>query len=414
MLGMSLSGWFVPRVMPHIVITTHLTLMHPSLLRTARKRSLDGLGFLPIEEIVKRRCLCKATTCMTQFRDDIEAVQCARQAYRALDANSQLHQLQIIASVSAAESVLVPRLGSDNVLSASPIGSNGGDVLLPSPAGTLPASEASDDAHSPMLPPSPHSGDPGDPGDPGHLGNLGNVAMPATPKRRYRPRTASTKTRSRTFAGKPVCEKGLCALLGISSKTLQLARDGGRQDLRRLTKPKHPLGFAMVARKNLRWQEVLSFFWLLYQSEAEGLPNRLTVIAESTDAHMDSDVDVSPDDDDELGVQRRATAVALELTSGQSLEDVLGSGPGNWTIGPRRYLAHGTPLELYWQYRATHGDVGTDPASFTTFLRVYHRCFRTWLGWRKKKEFAECTTCQGLKHEMRNAASIPERQSPET
>jgi hypothetical protein len=397
--------------MPHIAITTHFTLTHPSLPRTTRKRSIDSLGFIDIAEIVKRRCVCTAATCMSQFRDDIEVVLCVRRAYRALDVNSQLHQLQIIASVDSGESVLVPHVGLDNVLNASPVGSDGGDVLLPSPTGTLPASEASDEAHSAMLPASPH---PCDPGDADHLDNLGDVGVPAPPKRRYRPRTASTKMRSRTFAGKPVCEKGLCALLGISCKTLQLARDGGRQDLRRLRKPKHPLGFAMLMRKNMKWQEVLSFFWLVYQSEAEGLPNRLTVIAESADAHMDSDVDISTDDDDEVGVQRRATAVALQLTSGQSLEDVLGSGPGNWTMGPRRYLAHGTPLELYWQYRATHGDVGTDPASFSTFLRVYHRCFRTWLGWRKKKEFAECTTCQGLKHEMRNAQSVPERQSPGT
>jgi hypothetical protein len=99
---------------------------------------------------------------------------------------------------------------------------------------------------------------------------------PAPKKRHYkkRARTASTKQRTLRFQGSLVCQFALQSLYGIGNSLAQSLRSGGcshRAGDKR--QPKHEeLGFSMLIKSCHRWPTVLIFFWFLYHTAAEGLP----------------------------------------------------------------------------------------------------------------------------------------------
>lgn len=93
--------------------------------------------------------------------------------------------------------------------------------------------------------------------------------------RKYKTRTGSAR-RTGMFAGKRVCLWALQKLLGIGDSTMQTLRAGlatWRPGSR--SEPQHPeLKFSMLRaeRASTKWVSVLWFFWHLYHSAAEGLP----------------------------------------------------------------------------------------------------------------------------------------------
>ena len=118
----------------------------------------------------------------------------------------------------------------------------------------------------------------------------------AAKKRHYKKRagTASTKQRTLRFQGSLVCQFALQRLYGIGNSLAQSLRNGGcshRTGDKR--QPKHEelgcfvcrfssffvficfyqeLGFSLLIKSCHRWPSVLVFFWFLYHTAAEGLP----------------------------------------------------------------------------------------------------------------------------------------------
>ena len=49
-------------------------------------------------------------------------------------------------------------------------------------------------------------------------------------------------------------------------------------------------------------------------------------------------------------------------------------GPGSFQ-GPRRYLEHAQPIDLYWQYMAYAEAQGQEGAALSTFMRCFKKVF---------------------------------------
>jgi hypothetical protein len=94
-------------------------------------------------------------------------------------------------------------------------------------------------------------------------------------RRAYKTRARTgTIGRTNVFQGKLVCQWALQKLYGIGDALAQTLRHGGRsQRPGDRVQPKHPeLGRSMLVKSYHRWPSVLMFFWILYHSVAEGLP----------------------------------------------------------------------------------------------------------------------------------------------
>lgn len=134
--------------------------------------------------------------------------------------------------------------------------------------------------------------------DDGVLLETGSEAEVEPPqKRQY---AAGRTNRELNFLGKLVCQRAHLRLYGIGSNAMQNMRRGlaaftmheGRE-----AEPKHPVLGVSLKRKagsHCKWQNVLSFFFLLWSSCAEILPIRLSMprLAEGLlESRMSSDVD---------------------------------------------------------------------------------------------------------------------------
>lgn len=100
----------------------------------------------------------------------------------------------------------------------------------------------------------------------------------------------------------------------------------------------------------------------------------------------------------------------LDLQAYESDMEAFARGPGT-VKGPRRYLQHGHPTHLFWEYQAVQRSRQQPVASFTTFMRIFHRVFKQHLKFRKRLQHAECTTCCSLKLAMARAITIQDRQT---
>ena len=101
---------------------------------------------------------------------------------------------------------------------------------------------------------------------------------PPSKRRSYRQRDSTPLT----FLGKQVCQYAHQRLYGIGAGAVQNLRHGkpGYTMENRLKEPKHPtLGTSLVrqSRKPCKWQNVLSFLWILCHSCAEILPVRFAM-----------------------------------------------------------------------------------------------------------------------------------------
>jgi hypothetical protein len=134
------------------------------------------------------------------------------------------------------------------------------------------------------------------------------------PKRRrtrdYKKRAhRGTTKRTLKFQGSLVCQWALQKLYGIGDSLAQTLRHGGstyrRGDRRQ---PKHPeLGFSMLVSACHRWPSVLMFFWFLYHTTAEGLPEAAVSMERLADvSKLESSAEGSSLHLNELSVRLRA------------------------------------------------------------------------------------------------------------
>lgn len=119
------------------------------------------------------------------------------------------------------------------------------------------------------------------------------VDDPPTKKRKYTER----KCQQLLFLNKPVCKHAHARLFGVSSNAMQKVRQGKAaytMHENRLPEPKHKvLGTSLLRDSgNMKWPNVLSFFFLLYTSCAEILPTKLTMPkGQKFESYIDADQD---------------------------------------------------------------------------------------------------------------------------
>ena len=126
----------------------------------------------------------------------------------------------------------------------------------------------------------PPASDHGDASDEQILLETDSEGCPEPPlkRRAYRARDATPLT----FLGKEVCQYAHQRLYGVGSGAVQNLRRGKAAFTMEnwLKEPKHPtLGTSLVrqSRKPCKWQNVLAFLWIVYNSCAEILPVRFAM-----------------------------------------------------------------------------------------------------------------------------------------
>ena len=359
-----------------------------------------------VENLVQRACRCR-NQCLQQFNNasGVAAIQNTRRKFQELDAGMRdLHIAWCFWERPPTDiehptfSGIVPDFAASD---SGPDNDRDNAAILPASEDSLdkaefPASDGSVDAEQPQR----------------------------TKKRKCVSKThlkqRSPHCLTRRFAGLPVCEKALARLYGFGTARVERVRHG-RLDMRKTKHPKHKLGFSMLVKKNTKWHKIVAFFWQVYHSIAEGLPNRCVSTENPTlssktrltsavaDKGRNDDEDKLNTDEDSDDQKRRHRAMALHLVSSMQIDSMVMTGPGSLEEAPRRFVPHSSPMEMYHLYRATHRATPS-VASFTTFLKVYKSVFRTWLGKRKKQEFPECDGCVELRLAIQSAKDFETRQ----
>jgi len=208
--------------------------------------------------LVTRTCRCKAADCLTQFRHNVCEIEAARIALHRADPAEQEMQiawmfcggaegvqerLQRVVNLVAADAESAPAIMYESDVDKA---SQGIMYASDSSGGT------SSEPDSPQRP-------------------------PRGTKRKYRHR-AGAPARSGMFLGLPVCHAALARLLAIGTGVIEKVRHGVKTCHRGKGRlhPKHPLLNVSLLRAHsgIVWPTVLSFFWLVYHSSAEGLPTQ--------------------------------------------------------------------------------------------------------------------------------------------
>ncbi|CAK9077854.1 unnamed protein product [Durusdinium trenchii] len=168
----------------------------------------------------------------------------------------------------------------------------------------------------------------------------------------------------------------------------------------RVEQPKHPsLGYAMKRSGQAQWPHILGFFWILYISAAEILPDKFVMPKQHAleDHEEDSDFE-----------ERYCNSFLKDLDPQFQLPSPEHLGPGSFK-GPRRYLEHAQPIDLFYQYKAHETSEGRQPASLSTFMRCFKKVFDTHLKFREKCEHAQCDVCGRLKRKIKEALCKSDR-----
>ena len=106
-------------------------------------------------------------------------------------------------------------------------------------------------------------------------------------------------------------------------------------------------------------------------------------------------------------LERVVSGISLHLANYAVDPDAAMTGPGTLR-GPRRYLQHDSPVHLFWEYMSWTRRAGDSAvASYSTFLRVFRKVFKSHLQFRggKGSDHSECNICCGLKQELKLALS---------
>jgi len=79
--------------------------------------------------------------------------------------------------------------------------------------------------------------------------------------------------------------------------------------------------------------------------------------------------------------------------------------------GERRFLQHQKPIDLYWEYSTVASQEGDEPASLSTFMKVFKKVFAGHLKFRGAggSQHAGCDVCLGLKMDYKRSTSLPEQ-----
>lgn len=203
-----------------------------------------------------------------------------------------------------------------------------------------------------------------------------------------------------------VCLAAHKRLYGIGSGVLQQLRRGQpgyTMHQNRVPCPRHPtIGLSLRRLDSQKWPRILTFFWYLYISTAEILPTKFVMPSEEIQKRHD--VAGTADDFDERYVQSFLKNIDAQFA--MPSPDQL--GPGSFA-GPRRYLEHAQPIDLFYQYVVMEEADGRQPASLATFMKVFHQVFKMHLKFRDKKEHAECNLCGRFKQRIKSAVSKAQR-----
>ena len=245
------------------------------------------------------------------------------------------------------------------------------------------------------------------------------------------------------FEGMSVCEPAVPILMGIGKQRWNKLKKG-QPDRRRGERPKGELGEGLQQSKTAFFPLVSTFLWKLWNNSAEGLPekmhlqhiesergagkqitwkiNRASNVDDSDDDTRCPDLvfcsDSDSDDDDckdrsmlslvdeadqqDLIVHEALLAV-IDADNAQSLLQQ------DWKDLPKRYLPPGQKVVYYWQLVKECTDQGERPPSWTTFKRIWSKHFKHILGFRKSSQHSKCSTCEGLKHELKAKHTLSDR-----
>ena len=245
-------------------------------------------------------------------------------------------------------------------------------------------------------------------------------SMDESQPRRRRHKYNNGKTRRSRWAihfmGHTVCTKAAMTLMRVGTERLARVMDG-RPDGRR-DRPHVP---------GKMTTSVWRFLWRLYQSVAEGMPDKFNFASQDAQTmivavagpgrtlgtrseirpeHLDFDDQVGGGHEEEV---RAIAAHAMRIDSVRNPTDAALVGPGMFT-GPLRFLPPGKRVHLYWEYTVWAQGSGMPVASFNTFLRAFaqsHQCLRI----RKVGEHAVCHTCAIFKKRLSKARFPKERQA---
>ena len=150
------------------------------------------------------------------------------------------------------------------------------------------------------------------------------------------------------------------------------------------------------------------YLWLLYHSTAEHMP---TSFKHGLGKPLDLNETPFPEnrgEDDQ--VLRHVNAFMQNLHVFNSDVDLHLIGPGTFR-GERRFLQHGSRIELYFEYLAHVKSQGKEGASLTTFLRITNKILgehgkSRHLHFRKPNEHSHCDTCARLKKALRQKKKV--------
>jgi hypothetical protein len=233
-----------------------------------------------LEQLVKRRCRCKAEDCLTQFREHGGDIRAARDELRSFEPAMREVHMGLILNLTPPQLQLMHSSSSIGV----------GDVFLDEDVSDSSASQFGDDSDVEQARAKRGRACETE----GAFGDESDTELPQEKRARTYKARAHTGTilRTKTFQGKRVCMWALQKLYGIGDSMAQTLRHGGRSQRPGDRKePKHPdLGFSMLLKPCHVWPTVLMFFWLLYHSVAEGLPEGVVQMERLADsAHTAGD-----------------------------------------------------------------------------------------------------------------------------
>lgn len=391
----------------------------------ARGRKRKRRQCVPLQELVKRPCKCLARSCFQQFgtADGIARIAACRDAFRARSTGEQdlfiamsiLH-FNPMAQGSAAEPVAVVEAsdGGDDVQCA------GECIAASSDEDACKITAASDASNCSSKMPGQIAVATSEVSD-YCAGRRGSQKRPrgrellTDMKRPRKARASKGHALSCEFEGRPVCQPACIRLYGIGTGKCERIRRCERS-LKDDPHSKHPvLGVSLRTTTTTKWPSVLMFLWYVYHSVAEGLPDRMVHLGELRNANglvqrggMEPRITVAGEGDT---VDDTTAAISLHLANYAADPESLLHGPGTLK-GPRRYLQHDAPIHVFWEYVAWSRRLGEEAsASYPTFLRVFHKVFKTHLNFRKAKgaQHSECNICCGLKQELKQAFSHGKR-----
>ena len=181
--------------------------------------------------------------------------------------------------------------------------------------------------------------------------------------------------------GQQVCFHGISQLLASSRKTL-LKRIAAEPDRRRDIDQKGKLPTRVPVQRNM----VDFFFAELYHSTAERLPEQYHVSQLDEDPQMEM-------------VMGDADLETFTWSPEGCLLDAF-TAPTFCLNSPKRKLPPGSPMLLYWQFRAWHAAVSNlDNSarqacpSWATFYRAFTDRWHSVLGFRKASQHKDCEQC---------------------